>query len=213
MSEGGILAIWNDCAPGEETAYEAWYQGEHLIERLGIPGFLRGRRYEVINARRPQFFTYYETVSADVLTSPAYRSKIDNPTPETARIMSGVFTGMSRTICKVANQAGRLRGSVAVTAELANKPALANVLDEWTDDPAIARAELWLSVDEACLPASREEELRGGDDKIAACLFIETLRADAAKMVVKDLEKRFAETIRKTGIYRLLCELTPEVPS
>jgi hypothetical protein len=30
----GILAIWNDCAAGHEAEFEAWFQGEHLLERL-----------------------------------------------------------------------------------------------------------------------------------------------------------------------------------
>ncbi len=32
---GGVLALWNDCAPGQESAYEHWYQTEHLFERVG----------------------------------------------------------------------------------------------------------------------------------------------------------------------------------
>ena len=35
---GGVLALWNDCAPGQESAYEHWYQTEHLFERVGIAG-------------------------------------------------------------------------------------------------------------------------------------------------------------------------------
>ena len=42
-SDHGILAIWHDCAPGREAEFEAWYQQEHLIERLAVPGFLFGR--------------------------------------------------------------------------------------------------------------------------------------------------------------------------
>ena len=55
MSGKGILAIWNDCAKGEETNYENWYQNEHLPERLGVPGFIRGRRYENL-VDSPKFF-------------------------------------------------------------------------------------------------------------------------------------------------------------
>ena len=38
--EPGILAIWNDCRAGREAEFEAWFQGEHLLERLAVPGFL-----------------------------------------------------------------------------------------------------------------------------------------------------------------------------
>ena len=49
MNEPGILAIFNDCRRGHEAEFEGWFQGEHLIERLGVPGFLFGRRHQAIS--------------------------------------------------------------------------------------------------------------------------------------------------------------------
>jgi hypothetical protein len=41
----GFVAIWNGIAPeGREEFYE-WHNREHMPERVGIPGFRRGRRY------------------------------------------------------------------------------------------------------------------------------------------------------------------------
>ena len=45
----GILAIWNDVRAGHETEFDAWFQSEHLLERLAVPGFLFGRRHEAIS--------------------------------------------------------------------------------------------------------------------------------------------------------------------
>ena len=45
MSKPGVLALWMDCAAGGEAEFERWYQTEHLRERVGLPGFWRGRRY------------------------------------------------------------------------------------------------------------------------------------------------------------------------
>ena len=70
-SSSGILAIWNDCKIGEEFLYEKWYQGEHLHDRVSIPGFKLGRRHKSVD-RTPKYFTYYETTSAEVLFSEAY---------------------------------------------------------------------------------------------------------------------------------------------
>ena len=114
----GRLAIWNDCAPGREAEYETWYQGEHLPERLAVPGILRGRRYEAI-AGEPHYFTYYETVSPGVFASPEYLERVENPTPMTRKIMSGIFIDMSRTVCRRVACHGDTRGAVAVTARLA----------------------------------------------------------------------------------------------
>ena len=45
-----VVAIWNDVAPeGREQFYE-WHNHEHMPERVGIPGFLRGRRYHAADA-------------------------------------------------------------------------------------------------------------------------------------------------------------------
>ena len=46
----GVLAIFNDCRDGREAEFEAWFQGEHLLERLAVPGFLFGRRHRAISA-------------------------------------------------------------------------------------------------------------------------------------------------------------------
>ena len=48
----GILAIFNNVSPGRETEFEHWFQTEHLAERIAIPGFLLGRRYEALTGPR-----------------------------------------------------------------------------------------------------------------------------------------------------------------
>ena len=78
MSPKGILALWNDCAKGKEALYERWYQTEHLAERLAIPGSLRGRRYQAVNAIHG-YFTYYETATPEVLISEPYLEILNNP--------------------------------------------------------------------------------------------------------------------------------------
>jgi hypothetical protein len=74
----GILAVWNDCAPGSEGQYEAWYRGEHLPERVGIPGFRGGWRYRAIDAE-PEYFTFYETDTPEVLGALAAAGLFDLP--------------------------------------------------------------------------------------------------------------------------------------
>lgn len=41
----GFLPIWFELAEGVEREFDRWHTIEHMPERLGIPGFLRGRRY------------------------------------------------------------------------------------------------------------------------------------------------------------------------
>ena len=67
----GILAIWNDIDDAVARDYEAWYQRQHLYERVSVPGFRYGRRYVAVDAR-PKFFTYYETDTPEALTGGEY---------------------------------------------------------------------------------------------------------------------------------------------
>lgn len=42
----GLLGVWTDIPPVLESAFNAWYNREHMPERiLGVRGFVRGRRY------------------------------------------------------------------------------------------------------------------------------------------------------------------------
>ena len=40
-----VVAIWNGIAPEGRTEFYEWHNREHMPERVGIPGFRRGRRY------------------------------------------------------------------------------------------------------------------------------------------------------------------------
>src|SRR4249920_1062612 len=74
----GILAIFNNVAPGREAEFEEWFQHEHLAERIAIPGFLLGRRHEAISGQ-PRYFNFYVTQSVQVLKSATYLGRLDQP--------------------------------------------------------------------------------------------------------------------------------------
>ena len=207
MLEPGILAIWNDVRRGDEADFEAWFQGEHLIERLAVPGFFYGRRHQAISGANG-YFNFYLVESPAVLTSKAYLARLDNPTPMTKKIMSGIFINMSRTICRRALRRGTFRGAYAVTVRFDEAPdekALAALIDKLIADPGVAAGEIWIATDAAGQPVSMEEKLRGGDKKIAGCLMIDTLRqADAEKLGAR-FEKEYPGT--QVGVFRVLCQL------
>ena len=205
----GILALWNDCQAGSEALYEAWYQGEHLPERLGIPGFLRGRRYQAIRANK-QYFTWYEVTTPAVLTSAAYLERVNNPTKLTTQVMSGILTGISRTVCRRVALAGNMRGAVAVTAQLREppaEPARSKLLSMLTTSDGVARAECWESAETGNTKPTTEEALRGSDDKISACVLVEVLREADAPVALEAIASHLGDTMVDSGTYRLMCEL------
>ncbi len=207
MTQPGILAIWNDCRPGDEAAFEEWFQGEHLVERLGVPGFLFGRRHQAISGASG-YFNFYLVQSPDVLTSKPYLERLDNPTPMTKKIMSGIFMNMNRTVCHRTVRRGAFRGAYAVTVRFDETPderALTAMVDEMIKDPGIAAGEIWMATDPASQPVSMEEKLRGGDKKIKACMMIDTLRQADAEKLGSRMEKGFPDA--QVGVFRVLCHI------
>jgi len=203
----GILAIFNNAAPGREAEFEEWFQHEHLAERIAVPGFLLGRRYEALSGR-PRFFNFYLTQSASVLKSAAYLERLDHPTPMTRTVMSGIFKDMNRTVCHRTLRLGAMRGAAAIALRFmgpVDQAALRTTLDELIKDRAVACGEIWSAASAAEFPVSEEERLRGGDKKIEACLYVETLRVEEAERVGAVLARQFASA--ETGVYRLLCEI------
>jgi hypothetical protein len=203
----GILAIFNDAAAGREAEFDEWFQGEHLIERLAVPGFLFGRRHQAISGNAG-YFNFYLVESPAVLTSKPYLERLDNPTPMTKRIMSEVFRNMNRTLCHRTARFGAFRGAYAVTVRFNEQPkfdAVTKQAEALVRDTNIAACEVWTAVDPAGQPVSMEEKLRGGDKKIKACLMVDTLRQDRAEDLAERLSKDFRGA--DIGVFRVLCQL------
>jgi len=203
----GILAIFNDAAAGREAEFDAWFQGEHLIERLAVPGFLFGRRHQAISGNAG-YFNFYLVESPAVLTSKPYLDRLDNPTPMTKKIMSEVFRNMNRTLCHRTGRFGAFRGAYAVTVRFNEQPnvdTLRKQAEALVRDTSVAACEIWTAVDPAGQPVSMEEKLRGGDKKIKACLMVDTLRQDKAENLADRLSKDFPGA--DIGVFRVLCQL------
>jgi hypothetical protein len=203
----GILAIFNDCRRGREAEFEDWFQGEHLQERLAVPGFLFGRRHQAISGSAG-YFNFYVVESPAVLTSKLYLERLDNPTPMTRKVMSDIFINMNRTVCHRTLRRGAFRGAYAATVRFDAPPdvaALRRLCETLVQDPPVAAAEIWTAVDPANQPVSMEEKLRGGDKKIKACLMVDTLRQGEAERLGEHFTKDFASA--EVGVFRVLCQM------
>ncbi|WP_417517593.1 hypothetical protein [Minwuia sp.] len=202
----GVLAIWHACRESRLAAFEHWYQTEHLAERLAVPGFLRGRRYGAADSRT-RFFTCYEVDSPDVLFSEAYLARVNAPTEQTRQIMATAFTEMNRTVCRTVWQSGRMSGAWAVTCKGAVADRLVAQARALGADDGIARIAVWQRAAEGDGTGSVEQDIRGRDAQIDACLCVETLRIEDAERVARALTPG-EMTAEPPEIFRLLCELT-----
>jgi len=207
-SARGILAIWNDRRAGTEPEYEAWYRGEHLPERLSIPGFRASWRYRAIEGE-PEYFTFYETTTPEVLFSEAYVARVENPTGLTRRIMSGIFTNATRALLTRAARWGRLRGAFAVSVRFDTQPGggLESSLRELASRADVLSAELWTPTrPNAPAVLSAEQQLRGPDKSVTAAALVETTTEQEARAIAATLRKTLG-TASHIGVYQLFCSL------
>lgn len=102
----GAIAIWNGIADTGRDEFYAWHLREHMPERVGIPGFLRGRRYRAVDRdTHPEFFTLYETVSFEVTQGADYLNRLNAPTSRTKRATAH-FLNTTRSLARVVTTFG-----------------------------------------------------------------------------------------------------------
>jgi hypothetical protein len=111
----GAICIWNDILPEHRAEFYAWHNEEHMPERVGIPGFKRGRRYiSVDGATQPEYFTLYETESYEVLVGQDYTNRLNAPTPRT-KATTASFRNTSRALTRVHASQGLGSGGILAT--------------------------------------------------------------------------------------------------
>ena len=208
----GILAIWNDCAPEGYDHFERWYIREHLQERVGVPGFRFGRRYEAAAGADRRFFAFYEVESPDVLSSRAYVDRLEAPTPWTLEAMKA-FRNMVRTVCDLRLAAGDLIGSHAVVLRadgaMAPTPDAAKLVENLAAEPGVARVQLWTAAARQTPTDTAEMNSRGKDQRTAGALVVECLRRADAERIAATLATPPAALgvsgASVVGVYGLLC--------
>jgi hypothetical protein len=171
----GAVCIWNDIADEGRDAFYAWHLAEHMPERVGIPGFRRGRRYVACDGdTAPEFFTLYETDTPEVLVGQDYLNRLNNPTAWTKRATQA-FRNTSRALTRVHASYGPGSGGILATIRFAaaagqeerlRQALKADVLPSVAEQHQIAGAHLCLTNADAS--AARTAESRDRTDIQAA---------------------------------------------
>jgi len=111
----GAIAIWNGISDEGRADFYAWHLSEHMPERVGIPGFLRGRRYRAADSKtHPEFFTLYETQTFEVTQGVDYLNRLNAPTSWTKRATAH-FKTTSRSLARVVASFGVGSGGALLT--------------------------------------------------------------------------------------------------
>jgi hypothetical protein len=217
----GVLAIWNGIASDFEDEFVAWHVREHIPERMGLPGFLRGRRYVAIEGA-PKYFNFYETENIDDLSSPAYVARLNDPTEWTRKVVAH-FLDTSRTICNVAWSLGRGEGGWLDAIQIDDSSASSEFRETIRASmaPALETIAGLVGVHllEGTWPSGQadtaEKKLRGAADKVAPWILLveasqpeslATFRARAGSNAA--LARSCGSDPTSRGIYQLQFALT-----
>ena len=101
----GLLLTLTEPPPAMEEEFNAWYDEEHLPERLAIPGFRSATRWVAdVPAGEGKYLATYELESAAVLQSAAYLARFRNQSPWSRRCL-GKAVVFKRWACEQ-NQPG-----------------------------------------------------------------------------------------------------------
>lgn len=185
-----------DIAEAAIDDHDDWHTQEHLAERLGIPGFLRGTRWLHDGSGQraaPRYFVVYEVESLATLTSGPYLERLNNPSAWTQRVMPH-YRGMSRGFCALAGSVGLGLGHaglrITFRPEEGSEAALRRrIVDELLPPlaamPGIGSAHLFEPA--ATPPMTNEQRIRGAADAAPGwTLFVTGYRAAALQALAQD---------------------------
>lgn len=176
--EKGILAIWHDLTPGQEDEMLDWYDREHHVERLNVPGFQSVRRYDALDEGVERLFIRYEVDSPSVLGSTDYLERVNNPTAWSLACQP-MIRNNSRTVCQKAAGFGWNGGYAAAIRFSETLPTLDPAMLEEISAQAsgICGAEFWIGNSDVTQIKTDEKRLRGKQDNtIAAALIVHATR-------------------------------------
>ena len=199
----GLLAIWNNVNKKFLNEYEDWYNKEHLFERLSVPDINIARRFISLNSNY-KYFTSYEAKNSKTFYSSEYINKLNNPTTKTKFVMEFVFKNMSRTVFerKVIN--GSVRGAFCLIIAIKERIEKEVLIQYEKNNKSHNQvySEIWLSREIKDFETSKEESLRGIDNKFNSCLYIEFCNENDAVASMKNADKSFKNS--EIGTYKLM---------
>lgn len=113
-----ILAATTDIEAHNLDEFRAWHDTEHLPERVGLKGFLRGRRY-VNTGTGPKFLILYDIINTEIFSGEAYLARLNNPTPWSRRCLT-FFRNTNRSLFEISDSLGVIDISAVALSSFKN---------------------------------------------------------------------------------------------
>jgi len=203
-----VVAIWHDIVDTGRNEFYWWHMHEHVPERVGIPGFLRGRRY-IAEDGAPEFFTLYEVQNTAMLGGRDYLDRLNAPTEWTVKTVKYIIN-VARSLQQVRYSSGAGIGGHLLTmffeidSETANdadftKQMTAGVLNRIEAERGICGVHFNQTIHNLSDIQTKERQSRGGGTKMPGwSLLIEATRRDDLDRVHQTHLRH--DTLRKLGV-------------
>ena len=133
-----VMINWSNVAPEHRSAYYEWHSREHMVGRVAIPGYQRGRRYLAQQAER-DFLVLYEVDDLAVVTGADYLAKANKPSPLTQRTSQFVKNAV-RGLAVVRASFGIGTGGYALTLRFDPRAGSEDALARYLTGDALPRA-------------------------------------------------------------------------
>jgi hypothetical protein len=215
-----VMINWSDVAPEHRLAYYEWHNREHMVGRVSISGFCRGRRYMAVDAKR-DFLILYEVENVGVLNSEQYLSKANAPS-ELTRQTTPFIKNAIRGLTEVRATYGIGLGGMALTLRLAPAAGSDERLGRYLNDVAVPRlverpeitGAHWLVADKAVsgiVPIERQGRPTAIPDWVVV---VEALDAEAlagacrCSLTNEQLAAHGAAPVIEYDVYRLQVMVT-----
>ena len=206
------ICIWHDVDALWHSEFLEWHNKEHIPERTGIPGFLRGRRY-VGQAASPEYFVLYEADGLDTLTGGKYRELAANPTPASREAGNHTHSPL-RYVCNSAYSRGYGAGGAVLTCRVREEKTgsfgpdyerlLGGALDQALALPGTVAIHLCIPDRAATVLGMPEAAARSLDLPVAVLLMEASTETDARLAFRTTIGDSNRPDLRlDTGLYRL----------
>ena len=159
----------------------------------------------------------YDVRDVGTLTSPAYQTRLDNPSDWTRRMMPH-FRGMVRGFCAIEHRTGSSVGAEMLTIRCDADPARRGTFIQWLGDDCLPRIAQRRGFASACAlvaaaqpPMTSEQSLRGRDAGVDSVVLVSSHAPDLLESLQRDdlaagaLEARGAMPGVVYGRYRFAC--------
>ncbi len=169
--------MWWNIVPHARADFQHWHSHEHFPERLGIPGFRRATRWLEAGGANG-VFVLYELDAYEVLSSPAYLARLNDPSPWSVRMMP-LHQDMVRAQCHVLASHGGAVARHAMTLRLSALPGgmgglatrLALLARDLSSRPGMAGVHL-LRHETPGVPETAEQKIRPTPDQSADLVLV-----------------------------------------